>query len=192
MQSFQMKSQEKINALIVDDEEEIRTLLSEFLSKDSYDCKVAESGENALEIIQKNSLDVVVSDIKMGGMDGLELMKKARKSHPDLPFIIVTGFDREYSYSEIIDQGASDFLTKPIQLEVLKARTDKAVLLSRKQKELHETLEKLKESEERLKSFYSATFEGIVITEQGKIIDVNSRFTELFGYERDELIGMDA
>ncbi len=135
----------------MDDEEEIRTLLSEFLSKDSYDCKVAESGENALKIIKENRLDVVVADIKMGGMDGLKLMKKTHESCPGLPFIIMTGFTQEYSFSEIIDQGASDFLTKPFELEVLKVRTDRAVFLAKKQQELHGTLEKLRESERRYK-----------------------------------------
>lgn len=146
-----MKKEDKINTLIVDDEKEIRTLIGKFLSETNYNCILAEDGYSALEIIRKNNLDLVITDIKMEGMNGLKLMEKAHENYSYLPFIVLTGFAQEYSFSEIIDQGASDFLTKPVKLEMLKVRADKAVFLARKQKELYEALEKLKESERRYK-----------------------------------------
>ena len=146
-----MEKEDIVNTLIVDDEKEIRTLIGKFLSETNYNCILAEDGHSALEIIRKNDLDLVITDIKMEGMNGLELMEKAHENYSYLPFIVLTGFAQEYSFSEIIDQGASDFLTKPVKLEMLKVRADKAVFLARKQKELYEALEKLKESERKYK-----------------------------------------
>ncbi|MFQ5485475.1 MAG: diguanylate cyclase, partial [Desulfobacterales bacterium] len=146
-----MEKKDKINTLIVDDDKEIRTLIGRFLSENNYNCILTQDGYSALEIIRKNDLDLVITDIKMEGMNGLQLMANAHEKYSYLPFIVLTGFTQEYSFSKIIDQGATDFLTKPIKLDMLKARAKKAVFLARKQKELYGTLEKLKESERKYK-----------------------------------------
>jgi CheY-like chemotaxis protein len=101
------------NVLVVDDETEIRTMIQRFLQKSGYFCMHAANAFDALEMIRQVSFDLVVSDIRMAGKDGLQLMQEARKAHPDLDFIIITGHAADFSYSDIIDAGASDFLLKP-------------------------------------------------------------------------------
>ena len=61
-------------------------------------------------------VDLVVSDIKMKGMDGVALMQEARRSYPQVPFIMMTGYALEYSYHDTINAGASDFIAKPFSL----------------------------------------------------------------------------
>jgi CheY-like chemotaxis protein len=99
--------------LVVDDEEEIRTLIQRFLQKLGFFCEQASNAFEALEMIRSMSFDLVVSDIRMSGKDGLEMMREAHTGLPDLDFIIMTGHAADFTYSDIVEAGASDFLLKP-------------------------------------------------------------------------------
>ena len=101
--------------LIVDDEEIIVRLLSMSLRSDGYETVTAHSGEQGLEVFKSESPDIVVTDIKMPGMDGLELLKKIKEIDPEKEVIIVTGHGDIDSTITALQRGASDSFTIKIQ-----------------------------------------------------------------------------
>jgi two-component system cell cycle response regulator len=107
--------------LIVDDNEAIRESIHQFLAIAGYNPSTAPSAEAALDFLKKNSLDVIITDIMMTGMDGLELTDIIKKKY-DIDVIIMTGFSGDYSYEEAINKGASDFVFKPVRFEELLLR----------------------------------------------------------------------
>jgi two-component system, sensor histidine kinase and response regulator len=111
--------------LVVDDEEMIRTTAKAFMEKIGYECETAQDAEQALDLLSQKPFDLVISDISMPGMDGIELMKKAKDPHPELAFMIMTGYTVDYSYAEIIAAGASDYIPKPFDLKELKAKIER-------------------------------------------------------------------
>lgn len=103
--------------LIVDDEENIRNLLQKVLSKAGYKIFLAEDGESALNIIMKTNIDIVITDIKMPKMNGIELMEKARNIEPELEFIIMTAYATLETAINALKMGARDYITKPFDIE---------------------------------------------------------------------------
>ncbi len=110
------------SVLIVDDEEALRMVLRESVLGLGHSCEVASNASEALERLHNHEFDLVISDIVMGDMNGIELMGEAQKSYPDLNFIIMTGHASEYSYSDIIGAGAADYLLKPFGMGELDAK----------------------------------------------------------------------
>ncbi|MFH1974336.1 MAG: diguanylate cyclase [Pseudomonadota bacterium] len=128
--------------LIVDDDPAIRESMCEFIDFSGYKSFHAESGFNALELLKKHNIDVVITDIMMPGMNGLELTDLIKKDY-DTEVIVITGYSGDYSYVDAIGKGASDFIFKPFRLEELLLRL-KRVLRERQQaKERHMLLGKL-------------------------------------------------
>lgn len=112
--------------LIVDDEEIIVRLMSMSLRTDGYETLSAYSGEQGLEIFKSESPDIVVTDIKMPGMDGLELLKKIKEIDADKEVIIVTGHGDIDSTIIALQYGASDFINKPVRDEALAIALERA------------------------------------------------------------------
>ncbi|MCG8688483.1 MAG: response regulator [Desulfobacterales bacterium] len=117
--------------LIVDDEEIIVRLLSMSLRSDGYECVTAGNGEEALKVMEAESPDIVVTDIKMPVMDGLELLKQIKKIDADKEVIIVTGHGDIDSTITALQYGASDFINKPVRDEAL------AIALERAKAKIH-------------------------------------------------------
>jgi len=111
--------------LVVDDEDSLRLFLIRALKKSGFFCKSAPDAESALATIDKEPFDLIISDISMPGMDGVEMLKKIKKSHPDISVIIMTGYGSEYSYVDIMDAGASDYMTKPFNIDSALARINR-------------------------------------------------------------------
>ena len=106
--------------LIVDDEKDFCTVLSESLSRDKYRVVTAFNGETALRLAKKENPDLMLLDIKMPGMDGIELLRRVREIHRDLPIIICTAYG-EYKYD--FGTWAGDaYLTKSADLTELKGK----------------------------------------------------------------------
>ena len=99
--------------LVVDDDESVREMLSMSLSAAAYEVVTAADGSTALAALQRTPCDLLMADLKMPGMDGLTLIREARKQSPALPVVIVTGLPSEDSAIEAIDIGVSGYLTKP-------------------------------------------------------------------------------
>jgi putative nucleotidyltransferase with HDIG domain len=113
--------------LVVDDDATTINILEETLGSFGFGCRTANDGFEALELIRNETFSATICDIRMSGMDGLEVMAQARKIAPDVPFIVITGFDREYFYDQIMEAGAADFIRKPIQLGELKIKLNRVL-----------------------------------------------------------------
>jgi DNA-binding NtrC family response regulator len=112
--------------LVVDDDEKIRDTLYELLSEE-YRCQTAETAEKALARLDAESYDVVLTDISMPGLTGLELLGHIRQKYPDTPVIIISGIsDQEYAQG-MIRLGAFDFLLKPFSLDAVMKSVKRAL-----------------------------------------------------------------
>ena len=110
------KEKKVIDLLLVDDEKGYLNILSNRLSRRSFNPTKAYSGTEAIQILRKNDFDVVVLDLKMEDMDGIEVLKVIKRMVPDLPVILLTGHGSHTAAKEGILAGAFDYLTKPCEL----------------------------------------------------------------------------
>ena len=114
--------------LVVDDEASIRDLLLKTLSlNDEYDVDVAPDGRSALERMRLYPYDLLIADLKMPGMDGLTVIREARRYKADLRVIIITGFSTESSAIDAVNLGVSGYLTKPFRVPQVLAAAAKAL-----------------------------------------------------------------
>ncbi len=105
--------------LVVDDEAEVRSVLARFLDLLGYCVEEASSGHQALEMLERTSYGVMVLDIRMPGMDGVEVMHRARQMRPDLPIIFLTGHATLESAIAAVKSRATDYLLKPVSIHDL-------------------------------------------------------------------------
>ncbi len=117
----------QIKILLVDDEKGFTDIIAKRMSKRDIDVTKAYSGVEALQAIRKANFDVVVLDLKMEDMDGIEILKIFKKMDPDLAVIMLTGHGSEAAAKEGIKFGAFDYLTKPCDLEELIKKIQEAV-----------------------------------------------------------------
>ena len=118
---------ERPRVLVVDDEASIRDLLSKTLALADYDVDVAPDGRAALERLRLFGYDLLITDLKMPGMDGLSVIHEARRLNADLPVIIITGFSTESSAIEAANLGVAGYLTKPFKVPKVLAVSAKAL-----------------------------------------------------------------
>ena len=111
--------------LVVDDEPKLRKLLQLILSEIDLLPLSAASGEEALEIVEEESPEIVITDLKMPGMDGMELLRKIKNLHPEIPVVIITAFGTIDSAVEAIKEGAEDYITKPFEVEDIQVKIGK-------------------------------------------------------------------
>ena len=117
----------RARVLVVDDEASIRDLLSKALALADYDVHVAPDGKAAIERLRLVPYDLVITDLKMPGLDGIGVIKEARRLRSDLPIIIITGFSTEASAIEAVNLGVSGYLTKPFRVPRVLAAAAKAL-----------------------------------------------------------------
>lgn len=123
--------------LVVDDEVNMLALFKRVLQKEGYGVVTASSGEQALRCLESEWFDVVISDLKMPGLDGLELLKRAKAISPSLPVILLTAYGTIDSAVSAMKEGAFDYLTKPVNNEELRLITRKALDLHRLTREVN-------------------------------------------------------
>jgi len=123
--------------LVIDDERAIRSTLKEVLEYEKHEVDVAEDGPKGIELFSSNSYDIVLCDIKMPKMDGIEVLAKIHESAPDTPVIMISGHGNIDTAVEAIKKGAYDFLEKPLDLNrlliTLRNATDKTKLIMQTQ-----------------------------------------------------------
>lgn len=118
---------EKANILIIDDDEAIRDSCSQVLKKEGYTAKTAKDGTEGLKLFKKEFFHTVLLDLKLPGLDGMEILSRIEEENPETPVIIITGFATIESAVEAIKRGASDYLAKPFSPEQLRVITKKAL-----------------------------------------------------------------
>ena len=119
----------KLMILIVDDEQDVQWLFKQRFRKElkagDIDLRFAFSGEQALEVLREGlatDIMLILSDINMPGMTGLELLKSVKDEYPDLPVHMITAYGDEKNYRTAMDYGADGYMTKPLDFEHLKSR----------------------------------------------------------------------
>jgi excisionase family DNA binding protein len=119
--------QGRARVLVVDDEAAIRDMLSKALMLAEYVVETAPDGRGAIDRLRTGHYDLLVTDLRMPGIDGLAVIREARRLKPDLPVIIITGYSSEASAIEAIDLGVSGYLTKPFRVPKVLAAAAKAL-----------------------------------------------------------------
>jgi DNA-binding NtrC family response regulator len=113
--------------LIVDDEKHVRVLYSRVLEKEGYEVECASSGSEAVEKLAEKPFDLVVTDLKMNGIDGLDVIREGKNVHQALPFILISGYGTAQTAASAAKEGAAVFLMKPIDMNELKSAVKKAL-----------------------------------------------------------------
>jgi two-component system response regulator HydG len=135
---------EGLKLLIIDDEPNHAEVVAESLERVGYQCVVATSGSSGAKMIEQDEPDVILTDFKMDGIDGLAIVRKARQELPDSEVVVITGHGDVQTAVEAMKAGAANYLQKPVNLAELRAMVDKAAerfRLKRTNKELQQQLD---------------------------------------------------
>jgi diguanylate cyclase (GGDEF)-like protein len=116
------------HVLLVDDEDIVREPISAMLQYLGFKVDTAASGDEALEKFKENSYSFLLTDIRMPGIDGLELIRTVKRDYPEVCAIAMTGYSREYKYVETINAGATDFVNKPFGIEEIEAKFKRGII----------------------------------------------------------------
>ena len=143
--------------LVVDDEPAVCALLVERLTPAGFECRSSTSGKEALDLLQSETFDAIISDLNMPGISGLELLEKSRRQHPLTAFLMVTGVDDIRVAIQAMKQGADDYLVKPFQFDAVLSSVQRALerkRLERQVEDYRHNLEKM--VEQRTRQFQAA------------------------------------
>ena len=113
------------NILIVDDDRSIRHILKEALSGEKFNTDIVQDAESAIKLIEKNPIDLVITDLMMPGITGLEMMDRIKPNYPDIGFIFMTAFGTVDAAVDALKKGAFDFIAKPFSIAQIEAQIDK-------------------------------------------------------------------
>lgn len=189
-----------IKILLIDDEADILKVLSLSLEMDGYDVVTAGNGKDGIDLFKKTSPQIVLTDIKMPEMDGLQVLKQVKTLAPDVEVIIITGHGDVDSAIEALQYGASDFIHKPVKDEALSIalkRAEEKLQIRGQLRAYTEDLEnmvKIATEEFERKSNFQAKLirssnDGIVATDEfWKILIFNPEAEKIFGYQRFEVV----
>jgi two-component system phosphate regulon sensor histidine kinase PhoR len=180
---------EPYTVLVVDDEEVLRLGCSRVLSSEGYRVTMAANGQEALEKLASEPVNVVLCDLKMPVMGALEVLEQATVLHPTIPVIIMTGLGTVADAVECMKKGAYDFVTKPFSIDhlcmVVKRALDKQ-LLEQQTRQLQEeqarNLYNLALEQSRMHTIVNCMGDGVLVTNrEGEVVLCNSSFLQLLG-----------
>ena len=120
-------TREQAEVLVVDDDAAVRELLAKALTGAGYQVDVAVDGPSALVRLGERAYDLMITDLKMPGLDGLSVIRQARRTYPSLPVIVITGYSSEATAIEAIDLGVAGYLTKPFRVPRILAAAARAL-----------------------------------------------------------------
>lgn len=170
--------------LIADDEESFRVVVRMLLEKEKHAILDAASGREALDVVEKDTPDLVLLDVMMPDMTGMEVLEKLKNDHPDVDVIMITAYGNLERAVEALRLGAYDFIQKPMDNEELMASINRCL----EKRRLDEELKRLRELNERIVQKMN---EGIIILDKdGNITFANPKAEELLGYSPGELPGI--
>jgi len=120
-----MRTEQVATVLVVDDDQDHNQALARIFERAGYRVSTAEDGREALNILTEKSFDLVITDLRMPHMDGLDLLRSIRAMGPEMPVVVLTAFGEWETYMDAMDCGCMDYLTKPV-------RRDDVLLVARK------------------------------------------------------------
>ncbi|HUT72121.1 MAG TPA: ATP-binding protein [Desulfatiglandales bacterium] len=163
--------------LVIDDEKRIREGCFKILTKENCLVDVAESGETGLTMIAEKHYDIILTDLMMPGIGGMEVLAKVREQHPDTVGIVITGFATLEHSIEAMKKGAFDFIPKPFTPDQVRVVVSKAVKMTR-------TLQDIATEKTRLKTIVNYLEGGVLVTDKTKnIILYNPALLRMLGYD---------
>jgi CheY-like chemotaxis protein len=134
--------------LLVDDQPELRRLLERMLINAGHTVATAPDGREAIALFGRDHFDLVISDIRMPDMNGLDLLKELHELDPDLPVLLITGSPQLHTAMQAVEYGALEYLTKPVPFERLRASALRAIELRRGRAEAKRALEQMRSGEQ--------------------------------------------
>ena len=184
---------EPINVLVVDDEKDIRDGSERILTRLGFRVMQAGRGEEALGILEKEKPSIVLLDLKMPGMDGLEVLSRIRALDETILVIVITGYATVEVATDAMKQGAYDFISKPFepdQLRIIVNRASERIRLTREARRLEEekkrTLLDLDTEKSRIHTIIESLPNGVLVTNaKGQVVLVNPAFKQLFELDAD-------
>ena len=117
---------DRCRLMVVDDERIVCRRLKQILEKVGYEVTVFNDGAHAIEALDNNPYDIIVTDLKMEGIDGMKILEVAKSKNPATKVIIITGFAEMETAKEAFRKGVFDFISKPVEIEVIKEVISKA------------------------------------------------------------------
>ncbi len=141
--------------LVVDDEQGVLSTMQAILKMEGYEVQGVASGREALAIVRKQSFDLILTDLRLGSDDGLDILAELRKLAPDTVAIVLTGYASLESAIEAMRQGAYDYLAKPTDVEELKLTVARALERQRLQRELAARVHDLEDANQKIQEFNS-------------------------------------
>ena len=186
--------------LVIDDEASTRDLLKLSLERDGYTVFTAEDGPRGLELFAKENPAIILTDVKMPGMDGIEVLRRVKEQSPDTEVIVITGHGEMHLAIQALQLEASDFINKPISdesLAVALKRAQDKIWLRNKLGEYTEDLERMvKETSDELRKHHElehnliqTSMDGIIANDrQGNIIIFSEGAERIYGYTREEAV----
>ncbi len=129
-----------ISILVVDDEAMMRDLLEKILVREGYVVKTAGNGVEALEMLQHENFELIISDMKMPNMDGFELLKTVKQEYPSINVIIMTAYGDTYTVKDALLLGADEYITKPFKSHEISLVVERAYwrLLAAEKQKMHD------------------------------------------------------
>jgi len=121
----------KENLLIVDDEIELANAVAGLLSNLGFNARSVSSGKNALQELRNGRYTFLITDIKMPELNGIELIKMVKKENPDISIMAMTGYEKDYTYMDVINAGANDFMVKPFKRDEIEAKINRILIEKR-------------------------------------------------------------
>lgn len=193
----------KVRILIIEDEELLREYICDYLDDLGYITSQAGNGLQGMEIIQKDTPDMVLTDLRMPEMNGLDVLAAIQKDYPDLPVIVISGTGTLSDVVQTLKLGAWDYLLKPIhdytilELSIKRVIEQKKLIDENKRYREHLEEEVIKRTDElsksnlRFKTLFNLAADAVFIhSGSGKISDINHQAIEYCGYNKEQLLNM--
>jgi len=154
---------EKGRILVVDDEKIIREMVANIVNHIGFEAVTAQNGKEALEVLRNTPITIMITDIRMPEMDGLELIKSSRSGFPNTDIVCMTAHGASYTYTDLVALGAADYITKPFTIDEMRAKLDRVMRernlvedLTQKSLELERANEELKRLDKLKSTFVSS------------------------------------
>jgi CheY-like chemotaxis protein len=168
----------KMNVLVVDDDEVLRNELTEWLKREGYETEMATSGEEAIELVKRHDFDLVLSDLKIPGKNGIEVLKTVRDLRPNAHMVMITAYATIDTAVEAMKLGADDYIRKPFEMSQLRTVLDnvtKTIEFERKIEKVKDIRESKPENPYRLFKSMIPEDRGLCITRQNpdRIIEMH-------------------
>jgi len=183
--------------LVVDDEQDIRDASERILTRTGFKVMKATRGDEALDVLDKERIDIVLLDLKMPGMDGLEVLKRIRMLSKTIQVIVITGYATVETAIEAMKQGAYDFIPKPFEPDQLRIVVNRAwekinfiQEAKRLEQERNRTLSDLDTEKSRIRTIIESFPSGVVVTDpKGRVMLMNPAFRQLLGLDNNVKTG---